>query len=63
VLSEENEIVSFATNKIITFAKTHSNFIITPHIGGCTHDAMERTEVFIAEKVTAYIDRNKIECA
>lgn len=29
----------------------HRNLIVTPHIGGCTVESMEKTEVFLARKV------------
>lgn len=38
-------------NEIINYAKSHSNLIITPHIGGACPDAMRMTEKFIAEKL------------
>jgi len=30
--------------------KSSSNVIITPHIGGCTYESMEATEIFIAQQ-------------
>lgn len=36
---------------LIAYAREHHNLIITPHIGGATTEAMERTEVFMAEKL------------
>ncbi|TSC78278.1 MAG: hypothetical protein G01um101433_312 [Parcubacteria group bacterium Gr01-1014_33] len=33
------------------YAKTHSNLIIVPHIGGATYEAMHITEEFIAKQV------------
>lgn len=42
-----------ANNKLIDYAKTHDNVIITPHIGGTTSEAREATDVFIAIKVKA----------
>lgn len=51
VLSEENAIVSFSDHPLIKFSKIHPNVIITPHIGGCTRDAMRKTEIFIANRV------------
>lgn len=34
-----------------TYAKSHTNLIIVPHVGGATHEAMQVTEDFIAELV------------
>lgn len=39
------------TSPIIEYAKTHENVIITPHIGGMTHEDRKKTDVFIAQKV------------
>jgi len=36
---------------VIVYAREHENLIITPHIGGCTVESMEKTEVFLAKKL------------
>ncbi len=36
---------------IIEYAKTHTNVILTPHIGGTTKEARELTDVFIVKKL------------
>jgi phosphoglycerate dehydrogenase-like enzyme len=36
-------------NKLVQYAQTHSNLIITPHIGGSTKDSWEMTEKRITE--------------
>lgn len=41
---------------LIAFSREHDNLIITPHIGGATKEAMERTEVFMAEKLRRHLD-------
>lgn len=40
---------------LIRYAQNHSNLIITPHIGGNTFESFEKTEHFIAQKLTAAI--------
>ena len=40
---------------LIEYARNHSNLIITPHIGGCTFDSMEKTEIFMAKKIKRII--------
>ena len=35
---------------LVAYARNHDNLIITPHIGGCTAESMEKTELFLAEK-------------
>lgn len=44
-----------ATAPIITYAREHSNLIITPHIGGCTHESMEKAELFMAHKLIEHL--------
>lgn len=41
------------TNSLVRYAKTHDNLLITPHIGGCTFESVEKTEIFLAEKLRA----------
>ncbi|MDP7069595.1 MAG: NAD(P)-dependent oxidoreductase [Candidatus Peribacteraceae bacterium] len=40
-----------AKSALIDYAKTHSNVIITPHIGGTTVESREATDVFIVRKL------------
>lgn len=54
VLIGENS-PQFSSNPLIAYAKNHPNVIITPHIGGCTFESMEKTEIFMAEKLRNYI--------
>lgn len=36
---------------LVTYARQHDNLIITPHIGGCTVESMEKTERFLAQRL------------
>jgi len=36
---------------LVRYAKTHSNVLLTPHIGGRTIEARKKTDIFIAEKL------------
>ncbi len=54
---EEEETPIFS-NPLREYANTHDNLILTPHIGGATWESWEKTEVFIAEKVSEYLRRN-----
>jgi D-3-phosphoglycerate dehydrogenase len=38
---------------LVAYTREHENLIITPHIGGCTTESMEKTELFLAEKLCA----------
>jgi D-3-phosphoglycerate dehydrogenase len=40
-----------ADHPIVAYAREHDNLIVTPHIGGCTTESMEKTELFLAEKL------------
>jgi D-3-phosphoglycerate dehydrogenase len=36
---------------LVKYARFHRELLITPHIGGCTHESMAQTEMFLAERV------------
>ena len=38
-------------NPLVSYTAKHPNLIITPHIGGCTVESMQKTEVFMAKKL------------
>jgi D-3-phosphoglycerate dehydrogenase len=38
-------------NKLVAYARRHPNLLLTPHIGGLTSDAVENTELFVADKL------------
>lgn len=42
-------------SKLILYAKTHDNLLITPHIGGNTLESFAKTEVFAAKKLIAHL--------
>jgi D-3-phosphoglycerate dehydrogenase len=50
VFSEERSAV-FSATPLAAACRTHSNLIVTPHIGGASFDSMRATEVFIARKL------------
>ena len=43
------------TRRLIEYAKAHANLIITPHIGGATLESMEKTEIFMANKLKTFL--------
>lgn len=51
VLGDEVDFAGKAKSPLIDYAQKHDNVILTPHIGGCTEEDREKTDVFIAEKV------------
>jgi D-3-phosphoglycerate dehydrogenase / 2-oxoglutarate reductase len=50
VLCEEHS-EGMAAHPLVQFAETHSNLLLTPHIGGCAVEAMQKTEMFLAERL------------
>ncbi len=62
VLSDENSGTSdwMTDNPLIEYARAHNNLIITPHIGGATYDSMEKTEIFMAEKLKNFIEAIRV---
>lgn len=55
VLADERQHDTRQNNPLLAYAKHHRNLLITPHIGGATHEAMSKTEVFMAHKLTQFI--------
>jgi D-3-phosphoglycerate dehydrogenase / 2-oxoglutarate reductase len=45
-------------NPLIEYARSHENLLITPHIGGCTLESMQKTEIFLAEKVGGLLEED-----
>jgi D-3-phosphoglycerate dehydrogenase len=36
---------------LVAYAREHDHLILTPHVGGCTIESMEKTELFLAERL------------
>ena len=60
VLSDEQIPGRLTRSPLIHYAKGHDNLILTPHIGGGTLEAMERTEVFLAEKLKQWSSEHQL---
>jgi len=43
---------------LVEYAKKNNNVIITPHIGGMTFESREATDIFIAEKIKKFLERD-----
>jgi D-3-phosphoglycerate dehydrogenase len=54
VLSNERS-ENCSNSPLIDYARSHSNLILTPHIGGATYESMAATEIFMAEKLIQYL--------
>jgi D-3-phosphoglycerate dehydrogenase len=40
---------------LIEYARKHANLLIVPHLGGNTYESFEKTECFLAERVTSLL--------
>lgn len=47
---------SGSKNKLIKYLNENENLIVTPHLGGCTHESMSMTEEFMAQKLVYHLD-------
>jgi D-3-phosphoglycerate dehydrogenase len=55
VIHDEYSPNSALRERIIRYARTHENLLITPHLGGATHDSLEKVEIFMAEKLARHL--------
>jgi D-3-phosphoglycerate dehydrogenase / 2-oxoglutarate reductase len=54
VLCDENS-AGMAGHRLVEYARTSDRLLITPHIGGCTVESLDKTETFLAEKLAAMV--------
>jgi D-3-phosphoglycerate dehydrogenase len=50
VISDER-IEAKDKHPVVEYARAHRNLMITPHLGGCTLESMEKTEIFLARRL------------
>lgn len=50
---------SIKQNPLIGYARANRNLLITPHIAGATFESMEKTELFIAQKLRSFFTEEK----
>ncbi len=55
VIADERDPVKRTASPLLAYARENNNVIISPHIGGATHESMARTEAFIVAKLKAYL--------
>ena len=48
----------FPSHPVLTYARTHDNLILTPHIGGSTIDAWRLTEAHAIDMVLAHLQKS-----
>jgi D-3-phosphoglycerate dehydrogenase len=42
-------------NPLVRYAREHENLIVLPHLGGATVDATERTQLYMAKRLAAFL--------
>jgi D-3-phosphoglycerate dehydrogenase len=45
---------------LVSYARSHENLIITPHIGGATREAVEKTDLFIVGRLAEWLKRSTL---
>jgi len=55
VIRGERDGEGLAESPLLAYARTHDNLLITPHIGGATHESMAKTEVFMVQKLKRFL--------
>jgi D-3-phosphoglycerate dehydrogenase / 2-oxoglutarate reductase len=57
VMPGERELTNDDYHLLIEYAQCHDNLILTPHIGGATYESMAMTELFMAEKLSGWVEK------
>jgi len=55
VLPDERGPHSNSHERLLAYARSHNNLLITPHIGGVTEESMCGTELFMANKLKRFL--------
>ena len=55
VVAQERDKENRVKSLLLDYAAAHDNLLITPHIGGATHESMAKTETFMVHKLTKFI--------
>lgn len=58
VIHDEYAPESGLRDRLLRYAASHDNLLITPHLGGATHDSLEKVEIFMAEKLARHLKSN-----
>lgn len=57
VLCEERP-AGMGDHPLVTYARMHDHLLLTPHVAGCTVESMEKTELFLAERLVSLFARD-----
>lgn len=60
VIQNEVGFKNHGNSAIVEYAKKNNRLLITPHIGGATYESMEKTEVYMANKIKDFLKMNLI---
>ncbi len=55
VLDDETGLLNFADHPLIRFAAQSDRLVVTPHIGGATHDSLRDAETYMARMLERYL--------
>jgi D-3-phosphoglycerate dehydrogenase len=61
VICSELDQAKWRSSPLMAYASTHENLLITPHIGGATHESLSKTEVFMARKLATHLNSPRKE--
>ncbi len=56
VLTDERQQGPVQRERLLAYAGSHTNLLITPHIGGATDESMGNTELFMAHKLKHFVE-------
>ena len=59
VIHDEYSSENNLRERLLKYARTHENLLITPHLGGATHDSLEKVEIFMAEKLVRHLQSTR----
>lgn len=57
VVASERDDENRSRSPLFNYARRHDNLLITPHIGGATHESMAKTEIFMARKLVKFLHK------
>ena len=55
VVEGETAVGGIGSDPLVLAARATDRILVTPHIGGATLESMEKTEIFMASKLAAFL--------
>ena len=59
VLTDE-DANGMCDHRLVCYARNHDNLIITPHVGGCTVESLQKAEEFLAARLCARLSQSPL---